>query len=189
MTIYSNTLPMMQKTVEFKPDCDDIFTMSYETTEEVVQIPISVRRDHSRTKKLTAVKKQQVIDYLLNVEFHPSKAAASVGVTRRALNMARNSDDKFNASYDLAKQFHLDNCKSAMFTVASKPTREGFNDRQLALRAYEPEKFGNQLEVKANHTLNINFSIPELNQILQKHQVQRSVEPEAIPEAGFEVLP
>ncbi len=150
-------------------------------TEQII-IPITVAKDHSHTKKLTALVKQDVINFLLK-DFNLTKAAASVGVTRRTVERSFERDTDFHDSFKLARSFHLDNCKEAMFVVASAPSREGYNDRRMALSAYEPERFGNKVQVQSTHTVNVKIEMPELNRILQGQNVQKAQLPEAIPDA------
>jgi hypothetical protein len=133
---------------------------------ELVKLPLKVRKT-LRTKKLTLENKQIVLEYLMT-DFNLSKAAAKVGVTRRAVEMMLHRDPAFKESYNLIAEYHTDNAESSLFVVASQPSREGFNDRKLLLQSRRREIYGNNPEIVIGIQVNNLGASGELHNLTSK---------------------
>jgi hypothetical protein len=62
-----------------------------------------------------------------------------------------------------------------MLTVASQPSRDGFNDRKLLLMSKRPETYGQKLQIDQRSEVKVEISLSELDRILVGQNV-KSVE-------------
>lgn len=131
----------------------------------IVTVPIRLTPDHPRTQKLTKARQQQFFQYLAE-DFNITKAAAHVGVTRRAIEKKIASDERFRESLELVRDAFLDSAESAMFEVGRTPSREGFNDRKLALQSHRPETYAPRSDIRIDHQVTIQNALPELRRLL-----------------------
>ena len=65
-----------------------------------------------------------------------------------------------------------------MFVVGSETSRQGFQDRKLALQSYRRSTYGDKLNVDSKHLVKIDINMPELNQLLD-HNGAKSIKPMA----------
>ena len=131
--------------------------MNEEISIEIPQIIISdpgqaLRPLHKQTK-LTRKKKIQLLKQL-EQEFNISKAAAIVGIHRKAVNYLMNHDPMFKEAVNDVKEAWLDQSEGSGLRVAIQPTREGFNDRKLFLSAHR-EAYKPKPEIQINQQFNL----------------------------------
>ncbi len=148
-----------------KQTVQDVLNYAEQTTQNEIVLPITLQNDNAWTKKLTKVNQLKVLQFLTK-SFNLSKAAASVNTTRNSLLRLIDRSPEFKRNFEEIERFHVDNCKESMFIVANNPTRDGFNDRKFALQAYEPNLFGNKVEINKNQHVTIDMNIREMNQVL-----------------------
>ncbi len=148
-----------------KQTVQDVLNYAEQTTQNEIVLPITLKADTAWTQKLTEANQRKVLQFL-SKSFNLTTAANHVGVTRKALEHLIERDELFKAAYNEIKQFHLDNCESSMFMVASEPSRNGFNDRKLALQSLRPSTYGNKVEINKNQHVTIDMNIREMNQVL-----------------------
>lgn len=130
-----------------------------------VQIPVNLRRDHAHTKKLTTAKQKQLLEFLAE-NFNIARAAASVGVTRRSIERLIRDNPLFAQAYQDVKDLHLDNCEEAMFVVASQPSRDGFNDRKLALQAHRSQIYAPRQDINLTGHVTVDLAPVEIRRLL-----------------------
>jgi hypothetical protein len=128
--------------------------------------------------KLTKNKRKLFLKYLAE-RYNKTVAAAKVGVTVSAINDLLKRDERFKKAYDYVLDFHLDKCEESMFVVAAEPSREGFQDRKLALTTYRREIYGDRTEINLQHNITVTNSGPEIRRIL-------ATQGENIQEAEYE---
>jgi len=128
--------------------------------------------------KLSRKKRKEFLQFL-SQRFNKTLAATKVGVTIQSINDLLQRDPKFKNAYDFVLEHHLDNAEEAMFIVASSPTREGFNDRKLALTTHRRGIYGERQEINLQHNITVTNSDPEIRRIL-------SGQGENIEEAEYE---
>jgi hypothetical protein len=117
--------------------------------------------------KLTRRKRLKFFHELAK-DFNVSRSANAVGVNRKAIYLLIERDEKFSRAFQEVKDLWLDCAESSMLVLASQPTREGFNDRKLALQAHRRETYGNNPETQINIQVNTVEATDELHNILTK---------------------
>ena len=137
--------------------------------------------------KLTNQKRKQFLLHLAQ-RFNKTQAAAAVGVTAQAINFLLERDPQFKAAYDYVLDMHLDNAEATMFVMAAEQSRDGFQDRKLALQSYRRQTYGDKVDVSAKHQVNIDITVQELQGILHSNGVKKiNSETKALP-TTFEEL-
>ena len=133
----------------------------------VISDPGKALRPLHKQTKLTRKKKLQFIEEL-GKEFNVSKAAAAVGVHRKAIQYLINNDEQFREAFEEIKNGWLDKSEGSGFVVAIQPTREGYNDRKLMLAAHRPEKYANKPETAIQVNISTEHGQISLNNLLDK---------------------
>ena len=136
-----------------------------------------------KPRKLTQKLIRLMFESLIN-EYNITLACSKVGITGPQFYKYYNDNDKFKQQIDIIKEYHLDKCESAMFVVGSETSRQGFQDRKLALQSYRRSTYGDKLNVDSKHLVKIDINMPELNQLLD-HNGAKSIKPmaKALPAA------
>ena len=140
-----------------------------EDTETVYNIPIKLRHS-KRVLKLTVEKQKRFLE-LLHQEYNWTKAAAMIGVTRKAIEYLYKRDERFKESVELVKESWMDRCEESGLQVASIPTREGYNDRKLFLAAHRI-RYQQKPEIQQNILIHAGDQETTITQILQDHMPQ-----------------
>ena len=128
-----------------------------------IDVGKALRPLHKATK-LTPKKRKLFLEYLLK-QWNITAAAASVGVTRPAINYHLDNDETFATAFDTVKQAHLDKTENTVFNVALIPSREGTQDRKLLLQAHRKE-YSPKQEIDIGINININLSGIEVSRML-----------------------
>jgi len=132
----------------------------------VIILPLNVGRAVRSKYKLTSKKRKQILEFL-SKDWNMTRAAASVGVSREAVYQLINRDPKFASAYNQIKEAYTDVIEHACLSVASQPTREGFNDRKLWLQAHR-DIYGPKQEIKVTHVVDAGNAIAQLDNLLSK---------------------
>jgi len=153
--------------------------------EQTYVIPVDVGRAlRPTTAKLTPKKRRKFLE-LLTKEWNITKAATQIGTTREAIYQLLERDETFRRAFQTVKDAYLDSLEATSFIVASRPSREGFQDRKLMLQAHRRNIYGDKQQIDVNHQVTIRNVDVEVMRILQQEGVDES----QIEEAEFEVLP
>ncbi len=151
-----------------KQTVQDVLNYAEHTNDKkhiILNIPNPGKPQQPQKAKLTTLKRKLFFTYLVET-MNKTKAAAMVGVSPQAINDLLDRDQDFKAAYQYVIDYHLDNCEESMFVVASEPSRNGFNDRKLALQSLRPSTYGNKVEINKNQHVTIDMNIREMNQVL-----------------------
>lgn len=135
------------------------------TTAVLTMIPVKLSANTAKTRRLNRKNQMKFLEYMLS-DYNVTRAAAHIGVSRRAIEMKLANDANFKTALDQVKDAHLDMAEQAMFAVASVPSREGFNDRKLALQSHRPETYAPRSDIRIDHRVTINNALPELRRLL-----------------------
>ncbi len=105
-----------------------------------------------RKRKLTIQKRRKFFAELCK-DFNPSRAAAAIGVHRRAIDEMLERDEGFKAKYDEIEQAILDQTASVNIILSQSATREAFPDRKLLLESRHP-LYKKNAEIQVNVQVN-----------------------------------
>ena len=119
-----------------------------------VNVPMQVGKPLRKGAKLTGLKRKKILEFLAK-EWNVSKAALLAGVTRHAIIDLAERDLTFKESMQRIKDYYIDNVESIGLTVATIPSREGFNDRKLMLTSHRDE-YKPKPEIQINQQFNFN---------------------------------
>jgi hypothetical protein len=112
--------------------------LTLETTTGKIQIPLKLKEPTRPQYKLTIPKQTKILKFLAK-RWNFTKAAASVGVDRKAISHHIENETDFGKAILALKEAKNDDVREVIITMASEPTREGFNDRKLYAEANLPE--------------------------------------------------
>jgi hypothetical protein len=135
-----------------------------ENNSSIVNIPLNLGKPLRKNAKLTAPKRRIFLELLLQ-NWNISMSATMIGVTREAIFALKERDPHFKSAMNRVHQCYLDKLENVSLTVASQPTREGFNDRKLQLMAHRDEYKQKPL-VQLNQQFNYNEG--EIDSILTR---------------------
>ena len=135
-------------------------------------IPVKLRHG-KRVLKLTVSKQKQFLE-LIHKEYNWTKAAATIGVTRKAIEYLHDRDERFREAVKIIKDSWLDRCEEAGLDVASLPTREGYNDRKLFLTAHRKE-YQQKPQFQQNILITGDDQKTTITQILQEHMPTQNI--------------
>lgn len=163
--------------------------MSSEATQLAINVDVSKVIKNPGAVKISNAKRRKFLEsYARSGNF--TRAAQDAGHSRQSFIYLRNEDEKFAKAFKAIENAHLDQVEECLLSVAIQPSREGFNDRKLLLQSKRGEIYGNKVQVQSNHTLSVNIEMPELNRILQQHNIAAATKREEIPDAEvIEILP
>jgi len=154
---------------------------------EVQTIELNLAFNKRKPHKLTNPKKIILFQSLID-EFNVSKACRAIGITRALFDKYYNENEIFKLQVDEIRNNWLDRHEGAMFEVGSNASREGFQDRKLALQSFRRQTYGDKVDVSAKHQVNIDITVQELQGILHSNGVKKiNSESKALP-TTFEEL-
>lgn len=135
----------------------------------VVNVPITLS-DRKTTKKLTKAKQKAILqEYQKHGNL--SKACLLNGIDRRSFYYELQKNQQLSEAMRQIDDFFLDAIEETSITVASQPSREGFNDRKLLLQAKRPEIYGNKLQVDQTTRLEAVVVHADLRNILTSNKL------------------
>jgi len=150
-----------------KPTMNTDITIEKENNSTLITIPDPGRSlRHSKQTKMTRPRKVKFLKHLLEHGWNMSASANHVGMTRRGVDYSINADEQFKQAFLEVREAYLDKIEETAFRVATIPTRDGYNDRKLALSAYR-EQYRNNPEIQINQQINID-NRGQLDNILNK---------------------